>query len=235
MQITIVDDDTFFVRDVINTLNEFFSQRNQQIHILHQKGAELVENLKNGRHCDLCLLDVEMADDDGLALAEKIRQISKNIKIVFLTVSEKYAIFGYRVNANGYILKESYRENLFSVLQCLCRDDHEISSDHYIFQTDNHGCKIHMADILYLKKEGKYTLFKCVKAREYRERQTLKNVYENLPQEKFVFIDKSTIVNLSQITEYTKKSLVLRDGTMLWVSRGMWPSVKDKIYSCWKG
>ncbi|MBJ6363765.1 response regulator [Paenibacillus sp. GCM10012307] len=54
---------------------------------------------------DIVFLDVEMPKMNGLELARKIHEISRQIKIVFTTAYKHYALEAFEVNALDYILK----------------------------------------------------------------------------------------------------------------------------------
>ena len=54
---------------------------------------------------DLVFLDILMERMNGIQVAEQIRQVSQNLKIVFTTSSPEYAIDAFRVHADGYLCK----------------------------------------------------------------------------------------------------------------------------------
>lgn len=54
---------------------------------------------------DVAFLDVQMPRMTGLALAEKLLRIKPDLKIVFLTAYEQYAVDAFKVEAIDYILK----------------------------------------------------------------------------------------------------------------------------------
>ena len=72
------------------------------------------QNLKAGKHLlqgfskdkyDLIILDIEMNDLNGLQTAEFLRQIDKNVILIFMTSYDKFVYQGYEVKAFRYILK----------------------------------------------------------------------------------------------------------------------------------
>ena len=54
---------------------------------------------------DVAFLDINMRGMGGLALAEKIRSVCPDCKIVFCTGYEEYAIPAFKLHASGYLLK----------------------------------------------------------------------------------------------------------------------------------
>ncbi len=54
---------------------------------------------------DLVLLDIRMPGTDGIALAQRIRELSPRTAIVFLTAHPEYALRAWELHASGYLLK----------------------------------------------------------------------------------------------------------------------------------
>ena len=54
---------------------------------------------------DILFLDVEMKHLDGMETARRVRQLDKDVIIVFITNMAQYAIGGYAVGALDYVLK----------------------------------------------------------------------------------------------------------------------------------
>ena len=54
---------------------------------------------------DVCFCDIEMPGINGLEFALRLKQISPETKIVFVTAYSEYALEAFRIHANGYILK----------------------------------------------------------------------------------------------------------------------------------
>ena len=65
---------------------------------------------------DVLLLDVEMGQMDGVALAREIRKQNEAVQIVFITGFSDYIAEGYEVAALHYLMKPVREEKLFSVL-----------------------------------------------------------------------------------------------------------------------
>ena len=61
---------------------------------------------------DIAFLDINMRGMGGLALAEKIRLVCPDCKIVFCTGYEKYAIPAFKLHASGYLLKPVSAEDV---------------------------------------------------------------------------------------------------------------------------
>lgn len=69
-----------------------------------QNGLEAIEYVRNN-DIDVAFLDMEMPMINGIELAEKLKEIDPNIKIIFVTAFEQYALKAFSVDAIGYVLK----------------------------------------------------------------------------------------------------------------------------------
>lgn len=75
------------------------------------KSAEALEWVETNK-VDVAFLDIEMPGMNGIELARKIKKIDENIRIVFVTAFEQYALQAFGVNAIGYLLKPYCAEDI---------------------------------------------------------------------------------------------------------------------------
>ncbi len=88
------------------------------IEVLLQKNKNIVVKLKSGdshevldcirnHPIDLVILDIEMTGTDGFSLLKRIRNINKDIKVLFLSSKSEafYAGRAIRAGANGFVSK----------------------------------------------------------------------------------------------------------------------------------
>lgn len=61
---------------------------------------------------DIALLDLNMPDMHGLELAARIRELSPETAIIFLTGHSEYAVDAFRLHAAGYLMKPLNRQRL---------------------------------------------------------------------------------------------------------------------------
>ena len=71
---------------------------------MFQDGEEALEWAKD-HMIDMAFLDMEMPGIHGLALAQELKKINSNIRVVFVTAYNQYAMDAWGVDAIGYILK----------------------------------------------------------------------------------------------------------------------------------
>lgn len=69
-----------------------------------QDGYEALEFIKKNM-ADVVFLDMSMPEIHGLELAKEIKKHDPNIRIVFVTAYDQYALDAWKVDATGYLLK----------------------------------------------------------------------------------------------------------------------------------
>lgn len=233
MQIVIVEDDIQFARTVETVIRDFFIAKKEAVEIRCLEGTTLLGELNRQRDYDIYLFDVEMPGMNGLELAQKVRFMDADARIIFLTSYEKYALRSIKIGAYYYILKDSYERELFLILERICKEEKESREDYYIILTKSHGYKVLMDNILYLTKEKKYAFFQCQNGAVYSERDSLENIYKRLPQERFIMIERGTIVNMKHIMQFAKLEVTMRDGMTFSVSRRMIAEVRERLADYW--
>lgn len=154
----------------------------------------------------LLFLDIQMPDINGMEFSQTL---DKNVKVIFTTAFEEYARDGFKVNAQGYLLKPfSYSEFLevtnrtktwFELVQQV-KSSTEGSADGFFVKSEYKIIKITFDEINYIEGLKDYVKFYL----EGRERpimslMSLKILEERLPTHKFMRIHRSFIINLNKI------------------------------------
>ncbi len=70
---------------------------------------------------DVAFLDIEMPVMNGIELAKRLKEMDRNIHIVFVTAFEQYALQAFGVDAIGYLLKPYSAEDVEHELEKVSR------------------------------------------------------------------------------------------------------------------
>ena len=108
MIITICENDDM-QRDIIYDFVKIFLTKIKVKHydiLMFKNGEELLEEYPN--KVDLILMDINLGGRNGFDISKDIRKFDKEARIIFVTVSEKYAIKCYEINAFRYMIKPIY-------------------------------------------------------------------------------------------------------------------------------
>lgn len=61
---------------------------------------------------DIAFLDIQLHQMDGVTLAKKLIELQPNVKIIFCTGYESYAVDAFKIHAAGYLTKPIYAEDV---------------------------------------------------------------------------------------------------------------------------
>lgn len=115
MKTLTVDDRQLAVNALVGTLNEIDPSGK---HIGLISSREAISFLKE-HEADVCFLDIEMPDMNGLILAKELKEIRPNINLVFVTGHVEYAYDSYKLFASGYLMKPASTDDVRNTLDNL--------------------------------------------------------------------------------------------------------------------
>lgn len=173
----------------------------------------------NGKY-DIVFLDIEMPMLDGLELARKLRKMGSDCCIVFITNMPQYALQGYEVEALAYLIKPVKSFNFIQVLKkAVERTKNRREGDASIVINTRQEVKVlPSSTILYIEVENHNLVFHTTDGGEYRTRESLKAVEEQLSGMNFCRCNNCYLVNLRYV-ESVIGNTVRVAGTELLMSR----------------
>lgn len=178
------------------------------------KGALVVGTAENGSSTiklikeqspDLAFLDIELPDMKGTELAEKIKEIKPDLKIVFITAHQEYALEAFKLYALDYILKPIDEERVkttFERIQQMLKISKKgkFGSEQKIRISINLGNErvfLRSDEIFYIEKTERYATIYCITGK-FKTRETLHELEKNLGKE-FFRSHKSFVINMQRV------------------------------------
>lgn len=155
----------------------------------------------------IIFLDVYMENILGTDAAKKLRALGYRGSIIFCTSSEDHALDGFRVQADGYLVKpytyEEFREALARLTELLHNEVKRISfvserieydipvTDVIMIETSNKGCVVHTVN---------EKLFTWTKLKEFVESIDTDNFYQ---------VGRYSLVNMDAINQVKEDQIIL--------------------------
>ncbi len=191
---------------------------------------DAIDFLSN-QEADLIFVDIQMPDLSGI---EFTRSLEGDHKIIFTTAYEKYALEGFKLNALDYLLKPfSYEEFLraamkahkMAELQANALPTIEANNQFLFLKSEYKIRRINFDDILYIEGLKDYIkVYTSGEAKPVLSLNSIKSLEQKLPEEKFMRVHRSYIVNLNKI-ETIERSRIIFGKTYIPVS----DQYKDKF------
>lgn len=204
MNIAVVEDKKEYADEIVKMIERYSSERSIVVNAeVFGDGLEFLNSYRGGYA--LVLMDVEMPVMDGLKTAEKLREVDKDVPLVFVTHMMQYAINGYAVEAMDYIVKPINYSRLASIIdkaegKLKRRNAESTIVVHTAFKDRFVDCH----KIRYIEISGhKIIVYADVVVETWG---SLNKFMELLPEELFVRVNKYTIANVEYVTEIGQKT-----------------------------
>ncbi|WP_321971893.1 response regulator [Paratractidigestivibacter sp.] len=115
MNILVVDDKRLAVNALIRILGEI----DPSWPVEGVTSGEEALVIAKGNRPDVVFLDIEMPGISGLELARRLREMSQDINIVFVTAHSEYALEAHGLYPSGYLLKPATEDDVRRALENL--------------------------------------------------------------------------------------------------------------------
>lgn len=191
------------------------------------RNAFEAQNVLATEAVDLIFVDINMPDMSGL---DFVRSLTTSHYIVFTTAHAEFALEGFKLNAIDYLLKPfDYNEFMKATQKAIslvdlverchaaesavAQNDAEEADKEYIsVKADYKTQLVKIADIVYLESAGEYVRLHIEGSSTITTLFRLKNMETTLPQDTFLRVHRSYIVNIKRIASYTKGRIFLDNG-----------------------
>ncbi|MFI3239109.1 MAG: LytTR family DNA-binding domain-containing protein [Bacteroidales bacterium] len=164
---------------------------------------------------DLLFVDINMPKITGL---EFVEALPFNCKVIFITAYREYALEGFALDAADYLLKPlSYASFLKAVEKADRRyftaPQHATVGDtyekEYIFvRSEYRSVRINFSEIMYVESKREYLDIALTNGEIVTTHGTLNSIGDKLPQNKFIRVHRSFIVNLDQVRVIERNTIL---------------------------
>ena len=218
-----IDDEPLALRQI-----KSYIDRAEQLELVAVcRSAKEAQKVLEQNSVDLIIVDINMPDMDGLEL---VRSLTSTPYIVFTTAHPEFAIEGFKLNAIDYLLKPFTFEEFMKASQkaislvdlverchaaesAIAQNEAESSDKEYLsVKADYKTQLVKISDIVYLESAGEYVRLHIEGSSTITTLFRLKNMETSLPQDNFLRVHRSYIVNLRRISSYTKGRIFLDNG-----------------------
>lgn len=237
IRIALCDDNKEDMLQLHQKIIEWYREnsKNQSVSITEYSDSVYLSSVIDaGDSHDVFFLDVEMPKVDGFQLADKIRNKLPAAIIVFLTSHSELAPDGYKFRALRYVSKLVLSQKLPEALEAVQKEFSALESGYLVAPHYTDALRIPYNEILYvqhiLRSSQIYTLRQGV----IKDNRGLKTIYSVIGDKRFIYIDRSTFVNIDFIRELKGNEIILRTGESLAISRPMLANVKETIVRMWR-
>lgn len=209
IKIAVCDDEKIEQKILENMIRTLLEKRGLECEIqTFSSGEELLICYEKDRF-DLILLDIYMQQLNGIEAGKKIREVDREVDIIFCTSSADFALQSYEVFAIGYILKPFDRQKLDSLLTYFLERKPQLQQK-YITVLSRYQEKIlQYQDIMYLESSDKVVLYHIHQMDTVTVYEQLGKVEKKLMDDRFMRCHQSYIVNLDYVQKVDQNDFIL--------------------------
>ena len=225
MKVALIDDDPILLSQLYCLVEAELSSIGDTAHQIdtYPSGEEFLSRWQAGKY-DLIILDIYMEKQNGVEVAQVIRQTDENVRLAFCTSSNEFASETYAVNARDYLQKPITAEKITRLFRKLELEKMELSR--LVSLPDGH--RVMLRSILYTEYFDHSVTVHTKKDAPYRLRMSFAEI-ENLlmPYGYFYSPIKSVMINFYEVAKLTANSFLMKDGKDQPITRRNYKEAKE--------
>ena len=199
-------------------LQLFLQKLGEEDTTVFDNGANLVEALKTTPKPDLLFLDIQMPGLTGIEVLQHLQtpeqqKGNKELKVIITSAYDQYAIDGFNFGVADYLLKPYTLDRLRQALAKV-RPEQVIN-----IRVEGRTVPIRVTDIVSLSAQKDYTEFTLADGQKLLTIGTLTGFEQQLPAMLFSRIQRSYLVGLRHVKNYSASVVSLTTSEELPIGR----------------
>ena len=223
LRIGICDDEQQHMEQLQRLVNEWAETSGSSCELAVFPSAEaFLFAYEERKDFDILLLDIEMKQMSGVALAKQLRAEKSRAEIIFITSHFEFYGEGYEVDALHYLIKPVQIPKLFEVLDKAAAR-RAVQPPSVLITCDGETLRLYESEILYVEAMLHYLRI-VTDTGEYRVKEKISAMEEQL-SENFFRCHRSYLVSLQKIRRITRTAIQMTDGGEVPLSRGKYDEI----------
>lgn len=227
ISIGVVDDDAQDREHLIGLLKRYQNEHSVAFRIsqFEDAAALLVDYTPD---YDILFLDIQMSGIDGMRAAAAIRKTDTSVVIIFVTKTAQYAISGYAVQAQSYLVKPASYFALATEVDRALVHIGRMERASILVGSRASLRRVDVADIIYMESwRHKLTVHLINEALEFNA--TLKEYEELLEPRGFFRSNSGYLINLRHLVAIDGDESRMSNGDVLRISRARKKGLMDAL------
>jgi len=221
IKIAICDDDL----NSINTIEQMINKANSQLEInceifKYCDGYQFEKDCINGTYkADIIFLDIEINNDNGVDIAQRMRDVGDNSIIIFVTSYDCYITKALRTGPFQY-LKKPLEYNDFIVDYTRAIEMVRLKNNKISLRINQSTLVVNAEEIYYFEVfRGKTYVYINNEKKTLDKRMPLSKIEKVVDEKMFVHINQSILVNINKIIKITTDNVIFDNDIKCSISR----------------
>lgn len=235
LKIAICDDMDAELRRIAALTNEYLSMRSLSAEVREFSHPDALLTVCENESFHIFLLDMVMPMVSGLELGRRIRRVSTDAQIIYITTEPGYALDAYTVNPLHYLLKPVDKSALFFALD-LATEKVNFGEELSVTVKTKTGLRTLSADTIVCCEYARHTAVCTLSTGERIETVTLSGSFAShieplLQDKRFISPHTAFALNMSFVERMDKEGFTLRGGAFVPVSGKQYAAVRNTYMS----
>ena len=229
IKVAFCDDDQLVLNDLCAFFDRYRAKCDYQIEcVAFSSPLELMAEIEKGARYDILFLDILMPGETGINVAAEIRGYDTNVKIIFLTSSQEYAVQSYTVGAHYYQLKPVREENFIWLMDSAIMQCEKEREDSLILRCKDGITRIGLRKLEYCEVNHRTLFIHLVGGKILESIGSLDELSKQLELYGcFLRPHRSYLINLDHVQNLTYHSITMSSSVKIPLARGKYHEVKD--------
>ena len=215
LRVLICDDETAYLKEATSVLEGFFADHGLAATVETCPAvAELKKRFEETDKPDLCFLDIEMGEQNGIEAAKELNLLCPSCDIAFLTNYISYATDAYETEHFYYVLKEELADRIGSIMKRYFKEN-----DRIVVKSGRKEWIFDQGDIIYIERGRRFCLIKTTDGNTRKISASFGDVADMLKGPDYLRCHNSYIIDLRNMRSYRTEAFVMKDGTEIPISR----------------
>lgn len=228
----ICDDEETILKILAEKISRCMDKTKIQYNIaLYTDADKVTENISE---FDAVFLDIDFNDSNceekGIAIAEQIHWQSPDTQIMFITNRDDLVFKSLKVRPLAFIKKSCFDNEIDDAVSLLLNEIKMVRRS-FVFYFKNTAINLKLNDIMYIESLRHDIFIHLSNNNVEKISSTLENLENQLSCYGFVRIHLGYIINCAKVFSIDKKNVILKDNTILPMSRRRADEVKEKFFS----
>ena len=222
MRIAICDDDKSEREDFIAALRGWDPTRYAEC---FGDGASLLRAAESQPPFSIVFLDIYMPEENGMDIARKLREISPETGIVFVTTSPDHAVEAFSLQAVHYLVKPVTTAGIREAFARIQKQQAKMRS--VLSVKFGHGQRsLYLNEIISLESNGHQVIITMVNSETVSAYTSIREI-QALLDDTFLLVQRGLIVNMEHIESMQTDACILRTGQQVLLSRKKRASIRE--------
>ena len=216
VRIKILEDDPADRDTLIECLRKYEREQGQSFSITaYDNPSDFMDNYH--MDADLIFMDIELPGINGMEAAHRLREIDRQVILIFVTNMAQFAVKGYEVDALDYIIKPAQYGPL-SIKLDRAAQRWRAAAESVMVALPTGTQRLLLWEIYYIEVQGHKLTYHTEKG-HLPGTGTLQDAEQRLHGKGFLRCNKCYLVNQKHIQTVTGSDVVLSNGEKLQISR----------------